>query len=113
MLREVLDFAPAALIVDGFDFEGSSTGDLQQLREFARDLKCELWMSATCHRESRRDAQGIPEPVAHVKDQISVVVHMAHDGKAVHLRLLKDHDNPAVSEVGLALDPTTMLLVWE
>jgi KaiC/GvpD/RAD55 family RecA-like ATPase len=111
MLRDVLDFAPAALIVDGYDFDAATREDLEALREFARDLKCELWMSATTHRESKRDAQGVPEPVAHVKDSIAVIVQMAHDGKTVQLRLLKDHENPAVSEVGLALDPTTMLLV--
>lgn len=111
MLRDVLDFAPAALIVDGYDFEGSSVAELETLSEFARTLKCELWMSATTHRESKRDPAGIPEPVAHVKDAVAVIVQMAHDGKAVNLRLLKDHDNPSVSDVGLVLDPTTMLLV--
>lgn len=113
MLREVLDFAPSALIVDGYDFGSATVDDLEKLRAFARELKCELWMSATTHRDSRCDAEGIPEPVAHVKASIAVIVRMAHDGKSVHLRLLKDHDNPAVSEVGLALDPTTMLLVRE
>jgi hypothetical protein len=38
---------------------------------------------------------------------------MAHDGKNVHISLLKDHDNPKVSELKLALDPTTLLLVRE
>jgi hypothetical protein len=84
---------------------------MDALRAIARDLKSELWLAATTHRESPRDAQGIPEPVAHLKDAVDVIVHMAHDGKAVRLRLLKDHDNPDVSEVGLALDPTTMLIV--
>jgi len=38
---------------------------------------------------------------------------MAHDGKAVNLRVLKDHDNPDVSNLALAIDPTTMLLRQE
>lgn len=113
MLREVLQFVPSALFLDSFDFETARADDLMALREIASDLKCELWMSATTHRESPKDAQGVPEPVSHLKDLVDVIVHMAHDGKAVRLRLLKDHDNPAVSEVGLALDPTTMLLVKE
>ena len=82
-----------------------------ELRAIAKGLKAELWMSAHTHRESKRDADGIPEPVAAVKDSIDVILAMAHDGKSVHLRLLKDHDNPNVSDLSLALDPTTMLLV--
>jgi hypothetical protein len=74
-------------------------------------LKAEFWMSAHTHRESKRDAGGVPEPVAAVKHAIDVILAMAHDGKSVHLRLLKDHDNPHVSDLSLALDPTTMLLV--
>jgi len=28
----------------------------------------------------------------------------------VHLNVLKDHDNPSVGHLSLALDPTTMLI---
>jgi len=42
-----------------------------------------------------------------------VILRMAHDTKAVHVSLLKDHDNPEVSDLKLALDPRTMLLVRE
>lgn len=113
MLREVLEFVPAAVIIDNFAFEDTDAEELETLRAIARGLKCELWLAATTHRESPRDSQGVPEPVAGLKDSIDVIVHMAHDGKTVRLALLKDHDNPDVSEVGLALDPTTMLLVKE
>ena len=43
-------------------------------------------------------------------DAVDVILQMAHDTKAVHVSLLKDHDNPRVSELKIALDPTTMLL---
>ncbi len=46
-------------------------------------------------------------------DNIDVILHIAHDTKAVHVNLLKDHDNPNVSDLKLALDPTTMLLKRE
>ncbi len=114
MLREVLEFVPAAIVLDGYDFENASESDLVEIRGLARDLKCEIWLSANTHRESPRDAVGVPEPVAHLKHMVDVIVHMGHQGQnAVQLRLLKDHDNPSVSEVGLALDPTTMLIVKE
>jgi len=50
---------------------------------------------------------------AHLTGELAVIVHMAHDGKAVNLQVLKDHDNPDVSKLSLAIDPTTMLLRQE
>ena len=42
---------------------------------------------------------------------IAVIVQMVDDGGAAQLSLLKDHDNPNVAKLTLALDPSTMLLV--
>ena len=106
-------FEPTAVMIDGYDFSASTADDLSALRGIARELNMELWMSAVTHREAPRDDRDIPEPVAHVEEAISVIVSMAHDGKAVHVRLLKDHDNPEVSDLSIALDPTTMLLIME
>ena len=49
----------------------------------------------------------------HLEKDIDVILGMAHDTKAVHVSLLKDHDNPDISDLKLALDPTTMLLIKE
>jgi len=110
MLRESMGFVPVAIVMDGFDFQSATSTGMQELRAIAGLLKCELWMSAHTHRTDPRDEHGIPEPVAHVADDLAVIVHMAHDGRAVQLSVLKDHDNPDVSQLSLALDPTTMLL---
>jgi hypothetical protein len=119
-LREALeflerhtDFVPAAIIIDGVDFGGVTPADLVELRRIAGERGAELWMSAVTHRESQRDGRGIPEPVAHLEREIDVILTMAHDGNGVHVGLHKDHDNPEVGTLELALDPTTMLLVRE
>ena len=70
-------------------------------------------MSAVTTRQHDRDDRGIPEPVAQLASSLDVVLTMGHDGNSVHVELLKDHDNADVSELKLALDPTTMLLVRE
>lgn len=113
LLRDQMDFAPVAVIVDGYDFDGASLEQVEELKAIAAEFDVEMWLAAVTHRDSRRDARGIPEPVAHVESAISVVLAMAHDGKAVHVELLKDHDNDDVSDLKLALDPRTMLLVEE
>jgi hypothetical protein len=113
MLREMMNFVPVAVVMDGFDFATATNEDLQELRSIAEGLKAEFWMSAHTHRDDPRDEHGIPEPVAHLASELAVIVYMAHDGKAVHLSVLKDHDNPDVSQLSLTIDPTTMLLRQE
>ena len=106
-------FAPDAVVVDGFEFGDASAEDMVALRELARELDAEMWMSAVTTREAARNERGVPEPVAHLEGAIDVILSMAHDGKTVHVGLHKDHENPNVSELKLALDPTTLLLVRE
>ncbi|NIM01856.1 MAG: AAA family ATPase [Acidobacteria bacterium] len=110
MNRDHGDFHPVAIMLDGFPFADTAEQEIDQLREIARELDAELWMTAVSHREDKTDESGIPAPLAGLVDKIDVILQMAHDTKAVHVSLLKDHDNPDVSDLRLALDPTTMLL---
>ncbi len=112
-LREHAHFHPDALIIDDFDFGSAQAAELAELKAIAGELDAELWMSAVTHRDAPRNERGIPEPLARLEGSVDVIVFMAHDGRAVHVRLLKDHDNPEVSELSIALNPTTMLLIRE
>jgi len=110
-LKEVAHFEPTCLILQGFGFEQATRADIEALRQLAAEFNVELWMSALTHRGVASDERGIPEPLAKLAAAIAVIVQMAdHDG-TVKLSLLKDHDNPNVANLALALDPSTMLLV--
>ena len=111
--RQHSDFAPSAILIDDYALEDASTDELAALRELAKSAEAELWISGTVHREDAVDERGIPEPAARVADAFDIILRMAHDGKAVHIGLLKDHDSPKVSDLKLALDPKTMLLIKE
>lgn len=110
-LKEVAHFEPECLILQGFHFERATLTDIEALRQVAEEFKVELWMSALTHRGVASDDRGIPEPLAKLAPAIAVIVQMADDGGTVKLSLLKDHDNPDVAKLTLALDPSTMLLV--
>ena len=112
-MRDHGEFAPSAIMVDGLDFDALTDADLAGLRRIAGERDAELWMSAVTTRDSRRNDRGVPEPVAHLEGTVDVVLTMAHDGSAVHVGLHKDHENPEVSDLKLALDPRTMLLIRE
>lgn len=118
-LEKTLDFFrhhtgmdPALMILDGYDWEKGSTGDLAALKKIARSQESELWMSARTprSRETKHPA-GYPDPVAPFESMIDVMVQLSTGDGTVHLRLLKDHDNPEPGLVALDLDPTTLLLV--
>ena len=110
-LKDVAHFEPACLIIQGFDFEKATLAGFESLRQLAEQFNVELWMSALTHRGVSSDERGIPAPVAKFASAIAVIVQMADDHGDVKLSLLKDHDNPNVAKLALALDPSTMLLV--
>jgi hypothetical protein len=112
-MRDHGDFRPVAVMIDGYPFERATPAEMDALRGIAREADAELWMSATTHRESIMNEHGVPEPMAHLEQEVDVILRMAHDSKAVHVSLLKDHDNPEVSDLKLALHPTTLLLERE
>jgi hypothetical protein len=113
LLKEYGQFVPEAIMLDGFDFEKATVEGILELRQVARDLNAEMWMTAVMHRDAIRDARGIPEPLSRVAEAVSVIVSLKGDGKVVHISLLKDHENPDVSTLSIALNPTTMLLMQE
>jgi hypothetical protein len=109
-LKEYAQFEPVCLIIQGFEFTGATPDDMEGFRQLAREFNVEMWMSALTHRGISLN-DGIPEPVANVASAISVIVQMTDDDGKVQISLLKDHDNPNVAKLALALDPATMLLV--
>lgn len=110
-LKEYARFSPECIILEGFDFERGTTEDADAFRQLATDFNVELWMSAVTHRGVPLNAHGVPEPLAKLAASIAVIVQMTDENDGVQLSLLKDHDNPDVAKLRLALDPSTMLLV--
>jgi methyl coenzyme M reductase beta subunit len=110
-LKDYVHFDPACLLLQGFDFERATLADIEAFRELAAEFNVEMWMSAMTHRGVPTNADGIPEHIAKLASAIAVIVQMSDHTDGVHLSLLKDHDNPNVAKLTLALDPSTMLLV--
>lgn len=109
-MKEHGDFAPVAIMLDGLDFEKMTAENLAGLRALAVSADAELWMSAITRRDQDRNERGIPEPVAALEGSIDVILSMGFDESSVQVALHKDHDNVNISDLKLALDPTTMLI---
>ena len=102
---------PSLIVLEGIDLERVERDELQDLHALAEELAAELWLSVAS-REER--VAGVPDSVAQFEDLLGVILALepAPDGDdTVVLRALKDHDNPDLSDLHVALDPKTLLLV--
>ena len=94
-------------MIEGLDFETTSRQDFVDLKELASELAAEIWLSIASNNEQ---VAQLPPPIEHVEDLVSVVLALEPGDDAVLLRALKDHDNPDLTDIHVAIDPKTLLL---
>lgn len=113
-LREALELErelgakPELIVVDGLDVAGRSRDELSAWRDLAREANAELWITAPAPEER---IGGVPEAIRPLEDLFAVILALEPADGAVALRALKEHDNPDVAALRVALDPRTLLLV--
>jgi len=98
---------PSLIVIEGLDFETTPHQDFVDLKELAGELAAEIWLSIASNDEQ---VARLPASVERVKDLVSVVLALEPGDDAVLLRALKDHDNPDLTELHVAIDPKTLLL---
>ena len=99
---------PSLIVIEGVDVAVLAHSDVQDLKALAQELEAEVWLESST--ETQVDLQ-IPEAVAAMGDLLSVILALEPGERTVELRALKDHDNPDLSDLHVALDPRTLLLV--
>lgn len=113
-LREALELEhelgarPELIVVDGLDVESRSREELEQWAKLAREAGAEIWLTANAPGER---LGGVPTALRPLEDLFAVILALEPGTDAVALRALKDHGNPDVSALHVALDPRTLLLV--
>ncbi len=98
---------PSMVLIEGLDFETTSRQDFVDLKELAGELAAEIWLSIS---SSNEQIAQLPASVKRVEDLVSVALALEPGDDAVLLRALKDHDNPDLTNLHVALDPKTLLL---
>ncbi len=99
---------PSLVIVEGLDFESVRSDDLVDFKGLAQKLDVEFWLSATSTEER---VGSVPERIEAFGDLVSVILALEPGEDAVALRALKDHENPDLTALHVALDPRTLLLI--
>ena len=109
-LKNELDFKASTLIVDGLDFEKAERALFNDFKKIALDFEVEIWFSALSHRHiTEVNERGIPYPCHRDDDLFSIIMQLKTEPSAVSLQLLKDHDNPTLTDISVMLDPGTFL----
>jgi hypothetical protein len=99
---------PSLLILEGVNVASLPEDELRDLKALAGELAAEVWLEA---QTSEERPAAVPASVARFGDLVSVVLTLEPGDAAVALRALKDHDNPDLEALHVALDPKTLLLV--
>ena len=107
-LEAELGAGPELVVVDGLDVTDRTPAELEEWAAAARDAQVEVWMAANA--SSERIAE-LPAALRPLERSFDVILAMEPAGDTVALRALKDHDNPDVAALHVALDPKTLLLV--
>lgn len=99
---------PSLLVLEGLELSSIARSDVEDLKALAQELDAEVWLESTTREEREIQTPGF---VASLGDLVSVILALEPENGSVRLRALKDHDNPDVSDLHVALDPGTLLLV--
>jgi hypothetical protein len=105
------NFRAETVIVDGLDFAQAGPDELRKFKDFAGRLGLELWFSASLKKEDPLfDDRGIPYELEGHLGVVDVLISLRHHGDHVHFNLVQDHGRLAPGDMGLKLDPTTLLI---
>ncbi|MGD9948010.1 MAG: hypothetical protein AB7U29_05965 [Desulfobulbus sp.] len=105
-------FRPNCLIVDGFDFEQTDRGDLDDIKNLLESMNMQAWFSAICHRgDARVSPTGVPAPCHELDDLFDMIVLLKPQANAnIQLDIIRNCGEQVEGGKSLSLDPTTMMV---
>jgi hypothetical protein len=107
-------FAADLVIVDGCDFSQIGPQELAEVRGFAAEQGLEIWFSVSLSAEGPDPcAKQIPGVLAHLVDELDVLICLVAEERHIRLQLVKDHEAVVDESLHLALDPKTLLIAEE
>jgi hypothetical protein len=105
-------FRPNVLIVDGFDFDGTSREALEDIKDLMDNMNMQAWFSAICHRGDQRvSPAGVPAPCHEIDDLFDMIILLKPEKDAtIQLDIIRNYGEVVEGGTGLLLDPTTMMV---
>jgi len=114
-LRDLIEqdiFRPSCMIIDGYDFAAGSRQALIELCAVLNRLGLrQVWFSAVCHHNDRRQSPlGVPAPCHEVDDIFNTVLLINPVGDTIRLDVVKCDAQGIKPGALLTLNPSTMLI---
>ena len=105
-------FRPNVLIVDGFDFDGTSREALEDIKDLMDNMNMQAWFSSICHRGDQRvSPAGVPAPCHELDDLFDMIILLKPEKDAtIQLDIIRKYGEVVEGGKGLRLDPTTMMV---
>lgn len=105
-------FRPNVLIVDGFDFDGTSREALEDIKDLMDNMNMQAWFSAICHRGDQRvSPAGVQAPCHEIDDLFDMIILLKPEKDAtIQLDIIRNYGEVVEGGTGLRLDPTTMMV---
>lgn len=104
-------FKPDCLVIDGYDFENADRQAIEDIRAMADAMSMQVWFSAVSHRDDDRfSASGVPAPCHEVDDLFDNVILILPEDNKIRLNVVKNKGEAVESDLGLDLDPSTMMI---
>ncbi len=104
-------FRPNSMVIDGYDFENATRGQIQDLRDLTEAMSLHTWFSALRHRdETKVSALGVPAPWDRFEEVFDTILLLDPEGNGISLNTLKDEASGSSNRKNLLLDPATFLV---
>lgn len=105
-------FGAEAIIIDGYDFSGTTQESAAGIKELAKELGLSIWYSLSVKDEGAQyDRQNIPLQIKDFEDCIDVVVVLDPKPDHIEFSVSKDRDSGDTQSMAMKLDPKTLLIL--
>ncbi|MCL2792160.1 MAG: hypothetical protein FWD87_03640 [Spirochaetaceae bacterium] len=105
------NFKAGTVIIDGLKIDEAGEKGLKAIKEFAKKLNLEIWISASLKIDDPVFSEkGIPYELENVLDCIDVLLTLQYDNQKIRMDIVKDQDGIGVVNSQLSLDPKTLLI---
>jgi KaiC/GvpD/RAD55 family RecA-like ATPase len=102
-------FNAEIIVIDGYDFIKGKPEFIAALKNFAKEQKLSIWMTADVN-PAKTGKDGVPPELGTYLNDTCVLITLQSHGDHIVLRLVKDHDKLVGEELNLRLDAKTLLI---
>lgn len=111
MLRDIMHFEPQVIVLDDLQVEGVTPEVVSAVKDVAREIGAELWITCQSHRDGPEGESGhLPPPIDQVEGLVDLAFRLDPQNEKMRLHILKDRGKMLDEDTHILLDPQTMLV---